>query len=74
MKTNEALEGIQKTLESLTAPSTRKQIPAGPADIENNLTVNEDSVLERRLDATDAKLDALKLEIENLKHSFSKVR
>lgn len=72
MKTNEALDGMKKTLESLTAPMVHKPNPISSADIENNLTINEDSILERRLEATDAKLDALKLEIENLKHSFSK--
>lgn len=71
-KTNEALDGIQKSLQSLTATVTKNLKPSsGSTALENNLTTNDD-VLVRRLDDTDTKIDAVKKEIENLKNSLSK--
>ncbi|XP_073958345.1 uncharacterized protein [Choristoneura fumiferana] len=67
-KTDEALDGIQKSLQSLTA-SVAKSLK--PADLDNNLTTDEDPVA-RRLDATDVKIDAVKQEIENLRIALSK--
>ncbi|XP_028159756.1 uncharacterized protein LOC114352370 [Ostrinia furnacalis] len=68
-KTADALNDIQKSLLALTASLNKK--PAASADIENNLTTNDDT-LETRLASTDAKIDAVKSEIENLKNSLSK--
>lgn len=45
---------------------------APPADMDNNLRANDD-VLQRRLDSTDAKIDAVKKEINSLKSSLSPV-
>ncbi|XP_047992190.1 putative leucine-rich repeat-containing protein DDB_G0290503 isoform X1 [Leguminivora glycinivorella] len=64
--TEDALDGIQKSLQSLTASVGKK-----PADLDNNLTTDDDPV-GRRLDATDLKIDAVKKEIENLKNALSK--
>ncbi|XP_030025994.2 laminin-like protein epi-1 isoform X1 [Manduca sexta] len=72
-KTNEALDRIQKTLDSLSttiAENTKQTKKA--MEIDNNLTLNEDSPLDRRLDITDSKIDALKLEIANLKYMLHK--
>ena len=65
-KINAALESIQKALVSL-APA-----PAPPADLDNNLSTTDDTLL-RRLDATDSKIDAVKKEIKTLKSSLSPV-
>lgn len=43
-----------------------------PADLDNNLTTDEDPVA-RRFDATDVKIDGVKLELENLRNALSKV-
>ncbi|XP_049875844.1 putative leucine-rich repeat-containing protein DDB_G0290503 [Pectinophora gossypiella] len=69
-KTDEALDGIQKSLQSLTA-SLPKNLKPGGSVVEDNLTTNEDGSDKKR-DATDAKLDAVKTEIDNLKNSLSK--
>ncbi|XP_060804972.1 uncharacterized protein LOC106134226 [Amyelois transitella] len=61
--TNDALDAIQKSLQTLTTTFTKSLRPSS----DDNLTTNED-----RLDATDAKLDAVKAEIEKLKNSLSK--
>ncbi|XP_053611090.1 uncharacterized protein LOC128675603 [Plodia interpunctella] len=66
-KTNDALDAIQKSLQTLTTTVSKGLRPSA----EDNLTTNDDSI-ERRLDATDAKLDAVKTEIEKLKNSLSK--
>ncbi|XP_045523345.1 putative leucine-rich repeat-containing protein DDB_G0290503 [Pieris brassicae] len=68
-KTNELLEDIQKSLQSLTTTVT-KNLKA-PINVENNLTT-DDVPLGTRLDDTDAKLDAVKQEIAALKNSLSK--
>ncbi|KAL0821947.1 hypothetical protein ABMA28_005338 [Loxostege sticticalis] len=68
-KTTDALSEIQKSLQTLTASLNKKTVAS--ADIENNLTTNDDT-LQTRLDSTDAKIDAVKTEIENLKNSLSK--
>ncbi|XP_075980708.1 uncharacterized protein LOC142979583 [Anticarsia gemmatalis] len=62
-KINDALGSIQKTLVAL--------VPAqkAPAELDNSLTVNDD--IQRRLDATSAKIDAVTKEIRNLKNSLS---
>lgn len=65
-KINEALESIQKALVAMTP------VVAPPADLDNNLSANDDA-LQRRLDATDAKIDAVKKEIKSLKSSLSPV-
>lgn len=46
--------------------------PPPPIDLDNNLTANDDA-LQRRLDNTDAKIDAVKKEIKSLKNSLSPV-
>lgn len=66
-KTNEALDAIQKALQTLAGTVNKNAKP--PA--EDNLTTTGDN-LERRLDATDAKIDNLKVEIEKLKNALSK--
>ncbi|CAD0202483.1 unnamed protein product [Chrysodeixis includens] len=63
-KINEALESIQKALVAL-APA-----PPPPVDLDNNLSANDDAI-QRRLDNTDAKIDAVKKEIKTLKNSLS---
>ncbi|KAJ8712464.1 hypothetical protein PYW07_005306 [Mythimna separata] len=63
-KINDALENIQKALVAL------KPAPAPPADLDNNLSATDDA-LQRRLDATDSKIDAVKKEIKSLKSSLS---
>ncbi|CAG4991244.1 unnamed protein product [Colias eurytheme] len=71
-KTHEMLEDIQKSLQALTA-TVNKNLKANtaPVDVETNLTTEDDSI-SRRLDATDAKLDAVKQEIQDLKNSLNK--
>ncbi|KAJ8715203.1 hypothetical protein PYW08_005184 [Mythimna loreyi] len=63
-KINDALENIQKALVSLTPA------PSPAADLDNNLSSTDDA-LQRRLDATDSKIDAVKKEIKTLKSSLS---
>lgn len=67
-KTNEALEGIQKSIQDLTSSMTSK--PSGK--VENSLATSTGSI-DKKLDATDAKIESVKKEIENLKNSLSKV-
>lgn len=72
-QTNEALDEIKKSLQSLTAIVTENlKKPTVTTELDNSLTPSEDPV-SKRLEATDAKLDAIKQEIEALKNSFSKV-
>lgn len=67
-KTNEALEHIHKTLDSLTlAVAENTKQTKNAMEIDNNLTLNEDSPLDRRLDSTDSKINALKDEVYNLR-------
>ncbi|CAH0755928.1 unnamed protein product [Diatraea saccharalis] len=68
-KTSEALDEIQKSLQALTT-TINKNLKAS-ADPENNLTTNEDT-LGLRLESTNAKIDAVKNEIDDLKKSLSK--
>ncbi|CAH2044026.1 unnamed protein product, partial [Iphiclides podalirius] len=71
-KTEETLDEVKKSIQSLTSTVTKniKAISAA-AEEENNLTTNEDP-MNRRLDNTDLKLDAIQKEIEILKTSLSK--
>ncbi|CAB3230722.1 unnamed protein product [Arctia plantaginis] len=62
-KINEVLGNIQKTLLTLIPA------PKASTELDNSLTVNDD--LQKRLDATDAKIDAVNKEIINLKHSLN---
>ncbi|XP_038222272.1 uncharacterized protein LOC119839907 [Zerene cesonia] len=71
-KTHEMLEDIQKSLQALTATLNKNlKTNTAPADVETNLTTEDDSI-NRRLDVTDAKLDAVKQEILSLKNSLNK--
>ncbi|XP_069361249.1 putative leucine-rich repeat-containing protein DDB_G0290503 isoform X2 [Maniola hyperantus] len=70
-KTNEALDEIKKSLQTLTAVVTTNLKPAPPAELDNSLNPSGDP-LSSRLDATDAKLDSIKKEVEALKNSLSK--
>lgn len=70
LKTNDALDKIQKSLQSLTI-TVQNMKPTKPTEIDNNLTTNEDT-FERRLDSTDAKIDGVMREIESLKHNLNK--
>ncbi|XP_072944743.1 uncharacterized protein [Epargyreus clarus] len=71
-KTYETLGDIQTSLQSLTAVVTKNLKPSGETSaLETNLT-EEDETLSKRLDATDAKLDAVRKEIEDLKNSLNK--
>ncbi|CAH0725568.1 unnamed protein product, partial [Brenthis ino] len=70
-KTNEALDEIKKSLQSLTALVIENTKSSVTTEIDNSLTTNENS-LSKRLDTTDAKLNAVRLEIEALKKSLSK--
>ncbi|CAH2250106.1 jg6843 [Pararge aegeria aegeria] len=68
-KTNEALDEIKKSIQSLTTLVTTNLKPT--TELDNSLKPNE-NLLNNRLDATDAKLDAIKMEVEALKNSLSK--
>ncbi|XP_045451520.1 uncharacterized protein LOC123660501 [Melitaea cinxia] len=71
-QTNDALDEIKKSLQSLTAIVTENlKKPTATTELDNSLTPSEDPV-SKRLEATDAKLDAIKQEIEVLKNSLSK--
>lgn len=72
-KTNEALDEIRKSLQSLTAIVTTNLKPPAVPEMDNSLNAIGDP-LSSRLDATDAKLDSIKKEVEALKNSLSKVR
>ncbi|KAJ0174514.1 hypothetical protein K1T71_009622 [Dendrolimus kikuchii] len=69
-KTNEALESLQKSIQTLTTTVVTNMKPT-KATIEDNLTTSEDTI-DRRLDITDAKLDAVKIEMQGLKTSLNK--
>lgn len=65
-KINEVLGNIEKALVAL-APDAA---PRG--DLDNSLSGSSDGLI-RRLDATDAKIEAVKTEIKGLKSSLSPV-
>lgn len=46
--------------------------PPPPIDLDNNLSANDDAI-QRRLDTTDAKIDAVKKEIKTLKNTLNPV-
>ncbi|CAG4960040.1 unnamed protein product [Parnassius apollo] len=71
-KTEETLDEIKKSIQTLTATVTKNiKAISTASDTENNLTTNEESV-NKRLDTTDQKLDLIQKEIEVLKKSLSK--
>ncbi|XP_052743258.1 structural maintenance of chromosomes protein 2 isoform X1 [Bicyclus anynana] len=70
-KTNEALDEIKTSLKTLTAYVTTNLKPASTKELDNRVNPKEE-LLNSRLDATDAKLDTIKKEVEALKNSLSK--
>lgn len=62
-KINEALESIQRTLVTLIPKPKRSE------DMENHMIVNAE--LQKKLDATNAKIDAVSKEIGNLKSTLN---
>ncbi|CAH0400994.1 unnamed protein product [Chilo suppressalis] len=71
-KTSDALEEIQKSLQALSSAINKNmKAAAAAAPPENNLTTNDDT-LDVKLESTNAKLDAVKSEIDTLKNSLSK--
>lgn len=69
-KTDEALESIQKSILALTTTVTENAKENKNTEVDSKLE-SYGNTLERRLNATDARLEAVKTQIDNLKNTIT---